>query len=106
MRSFIALILIGLCVASATDAAVAKTSKVKAKSAKTAKTAQMTAKNQKPRPSSHLSTNVSFDDSVLRGQYQAPEEALAKVENEKGLQDLIGVRKHFKDRLQEASEQE
>jgi hypothetical protein len=53
-----------------------------------------------------LQTNVKFDDSVLYGQYQTPEEALVKVENEKGLGDLIGVRKHFKDRLETASGQE
>jgi len=53
-----------------------------------------------------LQTDVKFDDSVLHGQYESPEEALARVENEKGLSDLIGVRKHFKDRLSQASEQE
>jgi hypothetical protein len=56
--------------------------------------------------SGELQTDVKFDDSVLHGQYQTPEEALARVENEKGLSDLIGVRKHFKDRLQTASGQE
>ncbi len=55
---------------------------------------------------SELQTDVKFDDSVLHGQYQVPDEALAKVENEKVLSDLLGVRKHFKDRLLEASEQE
>lgn len=53
-----------------------------------------------------LKTDVRFNDAVYRGQYQVPEEALAKVENEKGLSDLLGVRKHFKDRLQESAEQE
>ncbi len=53
-----------------------------------------------------LRTDVKFDDSVLHGQYQVPDEALAKVENEKVLSDLLGVRKHFKDRLLEASAQE
>ena len=56
--------------------------------------------------SGELQTDVKFDDSVLHGQYQTPDEALARVENEKGLSDLLGVRKHFKDRLQTASEQE
>lgn len=56
--------------------------------------------------SGDLQTDVKFDDSVLHGQYQTPDEALARVENEKGLSDLLGVRKHFKDRLQTASEQE
>ena len=57
-------------------------------------------------PKGDLQTDVRFDDSVLHGQYQVPEEALAKVENEKVLDDLLGVRRHFKDRLQEAAEQE
>ena len=56
--------------------------------------------------SGDLQTDVKFDDSVLHGQYQTPDEALARVENEKGLSDLLAVRKHFKDRLQTASEQE
>jgi hypothetical protein len=60
----------------------------------------------KAKAKSDLQTDVKFDDSVLHGQYQTPEEALAKVENEKGLNDLLGVRKHFKDRLATASEQE
>ena len=54
----------------------------------------------------HLSTDVNFGDSVLRGQYQAPAEALARVENEKGFGDLIGVRRNFKDRLKIAADQE
>ena len=60
----------------------------------------------KQQQTEQLSTDVKFDDSVLHGQYQVPDEALAKVENEKVLSDLLGVRKHFKDRLSEASEQE
>jgi hypothetical protein len=60
----------------------------------------------KPKAGGDLQTDVKFDDSVLHGQYQTPDEALARVENEKGLSDLIGVRKHFKDRLQAAGDQE
>ncbi len=55
---------------------------------------------------SKLETDVKFDDAVLHGQYQIPLEAVAKVENEKVLSDLLGIRKHFKDRLLEASDQE
>lgn len=55
---------------------------------------------------SELKTDVRFDDNVLHGQYQVPEEALAKVENEKVLKDIVGIRKHFKDRLLESAEQE
>lgn len=68
--------------------------------------AKKTAAVKKTPVADDLQTDVKFNDSVLHGQYQIPEEALAKVENEKALSDLIGVRKHFKDRLLTASEQE
>ena len=67
---------------------------VKKKSAKSKKT------------QSQLSTSHNFEDQSVVGEYQMPDEALAKVENEKLLSDLLGVRKHFKDRLLKASEQE
>lgn len=54
---------------------------------------------------SKLQTDINFNDSVLHGRYQTPEEATARVENEKLLSDLLGVRTHFKDRLKKASEQ-
>ena len=113
-------IAIGLVVASlfALDAVNA----APVKSAQTKKSAKVSQKAKKPakgvgskvakkkivpaKASGDLQTDVKFDDSVLHGQYQTPEEALARVENEKGLSDLLGVRKHFKDRLATASEQE
>jgi len=52
-----------------------------------------------------LQTDINFNDSVLRGRYQTPDEATAKVENEKSLADLLAVRTQFKDRLRKASEQ-
>lgn len=73
------------------------------------KKTHMTAKKKAPAKkstASELQTDVKFDDSVLHGQYQTPDEALARVEGEKGLSDLIGVRKHFKDRLATAASQE
>ncbi len=57
-------------------------------------------------PGGELKTDIKFGDHDLHGQYQTPDEALASVENEKGLNDLLGVRKHFKDRLLKAAEQE
>lgn len=68
--------------------------------------AKKSAAAAKVKKTEELQTDVKFDESVLHGQYQVPEEALAKVEDEKALSDLIGVRKHFKDRLATASEQE
>lgn len=104
MRILVLLAVIGLVVAglSPFDAAALK-SKVAAKSSAGAKARK---KAKSPQRAGKLQTDVSFDDSVLHGEYQSPEEALAKVENEKAFGDLIGVRKHFKDRLQKASEQE
>ncbi len=46
-----------------------------------------------------LSTNVNFDDRLVGGKYQYSTEAITKVENDKALDDLIGVRKNFEDRL-------
>jgi hypothetical protein len=113
------LLLLGLVVAGfcAVDAATAetattvrvkKTATVKKKSSKAKKKAVKAKKVSqiKKATSGELQTDVKFDDSVLHGQYQTPDEALARVENEKGLSDLLGVRKHFKDRLAAASEQE
>lgn len=77
---------------SAKEKAVKSTSKAKAK-AKTV-SAQPTAK-------SHLglSTDVRFGDQAVGGKYQLPMEALSVVENEKSIDDLIGVRTNFQDRI-------
>lgn len=47
----------------------------------------------------NLQTDINFSGSTLRGKYQTPTEALAKVEQEKSLSDLLMPRMHFKDRL-------
>lgn len=113
MRLLISILSLGLTFAMSAEAATAAVSKhaskktrpvAKAKAGKGSVTSAL--KKTDIKKSEDLQTDVKFDDSVLHGQYQTPEEALAKVENEKGLGDLVGVRKHFKDRLQTASEQE
>lgn len=48
----------------------------------------------------NLSTQVDFNDQVVGGKYQSPMEALSVVEDEKSIDDLIGVRKNFNDREQ------
>ncbi len=105
MKALISAIIVGLMFA-VTPPADANSKKTK-KSAR-ANIQSKTAKRVQPaKPASDaLSTDVKFDDSTLHGQYQTPDEALAKVENEKSLQNLLGVRKHYKDRLKIASEQE
>lgn len=83
-----------------TEAAVSKRASAKKAAAKTKKNKKAQAEE------SHVSTSHNFEDHGVLGEYQMPDEALAKVENEKSLADLLGVRKHFKDRLAEANEQE
>ena len=52
---------------------------------------------------SHLSTDVNFEDQLVNGKYAYPDEAIATVEDDKLLNDLLSVRKNFKDRLKQAS---
>ena len=52
---------------------------------------------------SGLSTNVNFQDQVVNGKYAYPDEAIATVEDEKLLNDLLAVRKDFKDRLKQTA---
>lgn len=102
MKLFLILLSFGLVIASSSpvEAAVGRKAK-KARSAKGKKISKA-----KRTEASNLRTSHDFDDHGVTGEYQMPDEALAKVENEKSLTDLLGVRKHFKDRLAEASEQE
>jgi|GEM_PF-4572738 len=48
-----------------------------------------------------LSREVVFDGSVVNGKYLASGEAVSTVENEKKLNNLIGMRADFKDRLED-----
>ena len=72
----------------------------------TASVAKTVHKTRPLKKKGQLQTDVRFEENVLQGQYQVPTEAMATVENEKILGDLLGVRKHFKDRLKQAAEQE
>jgi hypothetical protein len=58
--------------------------------------------NGASRKSGRLSTDVRFDGQEVGGKLQNPLEALSVVENEKSIDDLIGVRKNFKDRSEKA----
>lgn len=102
MRILILIAALGVSVATSYQAE-AKASKPVAKKSQKAKAAKA---HKAAAARGKLSTNVNFEGADLHGQYQTPEEALVRVENEKGLSDLIGVRKHFKDRLVETAEQE
>lgn len=61
-----------------------------AKKAKTTKVAGI---------SKDLSQDIKFSDQLIQGRYNYSDEALVTVENEKYLDDLLGVRKNFKDRV-------
>ncbi len=47
---------------------------------------------------SKLSTDIKFDGHMVGGKIQSPFESLTVVENEKQIDDLIGVRSQFSDR--------
>jgi type 1 fimbria pilin len=53
------------------------------------------------KPKGHLSNDLSFDGSVVKGQYQIADGSTAIVENEKSLNSLIDNRKDFKDRMRQ-----
>jgi hypothetical protein len=50
-------------------------------------------------PAKAMSREIVFDGSNVNGRYHSAGEAVARVESEKELNNLIGVRKDFKDRL-------
>lgn len=58
---------------------------------------QALAKQKNPK-ANKLSTQVDFDDRLVGGKYQYSTEAITKVEDDKSLDDLIGVRKNFNDK--------
>ena len=51
-----------------------------------------------------LSTDIKFDGHSVGGQVQAPFESLTEVENEKLIDQLIGVRKNFNDRTKKSNQ--
>lgn len=64
-------------------------------------------KTKKPQPSFHgaqLGTSFRFDGSSLHGKFQSAPSTVATVENDKYLDDLLGARRNFKDRLKNDSE--
>ena len=50
------------------------------------------------------STRHSFSGSRVNGQYQVPAEATAQIENEKPLEELLGLRTQFRDRMKQDTE--
>ncbi len=58
-----------------------------------------TGTKKKGNTSAKLGTSFKFDGSTLRGKYQTSLGTSATVENDKYLDDLLGGRKHFEDRV-------
>ncbi len=57
------------------------------------------AKDQTKDQGLRLSTDVRFDGHLVGGKIQSPFESVAVVENEKSIDDLIGMRTNFSDRI-------
>jgi hypothetical protein len=80
--------------ASAAKSAKSKKARTARASSKRAGVSQAEAKQRR------LGTDFNFSDAQVRGKYHSAGEGLVTVEDEKSLVDLLGVRRHFKDRLQ------
>ena len=44
-------------------------------------------------------TNFEFNDAMVKGRYHSAGEGMAVVEDEKKINDLLALRKNFKDRV-------
>jgi hypothetical protein len=71
-----------------------------AKSKKSNKTqkSKVTKKVTKTTQEGQLGTSFAFDAASVRGKYQMAGQGIAAVEDEKVLDDLLGLRRSFKDR--------
>ena len=67
--------------------------------AKLGKRARAAGKPSASRPADALSRDVVFDGSTVNGRYLSAGEAISTVEQEKKMNDLIGARANFVDRL-------
>ena len=91
---------IGLSSISAIAADVT-TAKPASKNMKLSKKQKASEKTGPSKSKGKLSREVVFDGSVVNGKYLASGEAVSTVENEKKLNNLIGMRADFKDRLED-----
>lgn len=86
------ILILSICVFSF-NIAEAKTKK--SKSPQKTKVTKTVKKND---PDGQLGTSFSFDAASVRGKYQMAGQGIASVEDEKVLDDLLGLRRSFKDR--------
>lgn len=66
--------------------------------ASTSVLAKTPARKAKVAAGGEYSTNMSFEGSKIKGKVQSGSLRKIVVENDKSLDDLLGVRKHFDDR--------
>lgn len=97
MRALTTLTILIMFIFSAS--AQAKTAKSKKHSSKSHVSKKVTPSAEK----SQIGTSFSFDAASVRGKYQMAGQGLALVEDEKVIDDLLGLRKQFKDREQQES---
>ncbi len=64
-------------------------------------TVKKVVKSVKTNSQAQLGTSFKFDGSSLRGKYQSSLGANATVENDKYMDDLLGGRKKFDDRIRD-----
>lgn len=103
MKSLFILILISLIGVPNVHAGSKKSvSKRATKSSKSAVTKKKTSSDE----SGQLGTSFAFDAASVRGKYQMAGEGIASVENEKVMDDLLGLRTQFKDRQNQENARE
>lgn len=56
------------------------------------------------KPAEATGKSHSFEDMLVQGRFHFSDEAVTTVEEDKVLDSLIGVRKDFKDRLDQSAE--
>ncbi len=93
----IKLILIGLQIVFM----VAFIAPAQAKNSHKSKGSQVTKKALPGAQNGQLGTNFSFEAASVHGKYQMAGQGVATVEDEKVLDDLLGLRRQFKDREQQ-----
>lgn len=64
----------------------------------------VSAKESSRTKQSGLKTDFNFDGKVVGGKRQNTPESITTVEDDKSLDDLIGVRKNFSDRITRSKE--
>lgn len=89
-----------LLIVFASEAGFSKTSTDKTKENRT-RTSTGKASSRENRMRSQLGTSFRFDGSSLHGKYQTSPGTTAMVEDDKWIDDLLGARTSFNDRIEQ-----